>query len=146
MSIRNRVALSLALDVDGTAPEASWTAIRRDDIPAGVAGAVSPFELALAGVDPVSPVPLLIVSGNPATLTLPSGGRWRISVFTQLGADGSPALAAFTDLRAAEATYDQLTLLYDGVAEGDWHEIGDLGPACCATTCATASGRSATDR
>ena len=122
------VDLTLDLMVEGASPDAVWTAIPSDDIPAGVTGAVSPFDVGGPGSDPLDPPVFLLQSGNPATITLPAPGRWRISAFTQLASDGTPGLAAFTDLDAADSTYDQLTLLYDGVAAGDWHEIGDLEP------------------
>jgi len=120
--------LVLELDVDGVAPDTTWTAIPRGDIPAGVSGPVSPFDLGGVGSDPFDPPVFLLETGNPATVTLPAEGRWRISAFTQLGADGTPGLAAFTDLNVADSTYNQLTLLYDGVTDGELHEIGDLEP------------------
>ncbi len=112
--------LTLAATVAGAGPTALWTAIAVDDVPAGNTGPVSPLDPLAFGVT------LVTAAGNPATLVLPRGGAWRLSVFFPVAGAAGPGPGAFTDIDVVASTYDLLTELYDGISDGEWHRIGDL--------------------
>lgn len=115
------VALSLSATFPTPPSQVGWTAVRVRDLPEGFTG---PFPALAGGVPVGTPLPMA-ASGNPATLTPDRPGDWRISVFTA-APDGTTLAAGFVDVRLLDSSYALLTGLYDGIAEGEWHRIGDL--------------------
>ena len=111
------VGLACSAGVGGTTP-VGWTMT-----PLDLLSFVPPGPIAPGAAFPAADQ--IVVQGNPATITVPRAGRWRLSVFLPDPA-GGPPIGASDDVTILPSTFEMVTALYNGVAEGDLYKIGDL--------------------